>query len=368
MSAEGVITTAEHGGFTVTSNSAGTPEALSESLKIGEPKDPDAKPDLSKAASDLGKKGGEAAAKARRESVKAKPIPDAPKEPAEEPEEAKPEAKAAPEAPEQTEAEKDAEERKSRAQQRVEQATREAAQARREAAELRARLERLEQERTAPAQARDGAGQRPEPRPTQDKPRSEDFENYEDYLDARDQWNREQWTREQKGEQAVQQYTQETIGRFEGFRKKVGAELKANPDLRDTAVPFQDIVSHSSYMVQPGQPHTAFHCVNDELLQSDRPAALMAHLRRNPDVMQSLLRLPDREAITREMAKIEARLDGATSGTPPSTRPASKPEQSKAAPPFQPVKGSPAIAEGSRAPRPGESFDDWYARTQNSKR
>ena len=67
---ESEVTTVEHEGFRIDSNSGASKDDIVSSLSQPKPGDEpeaktDDKPDLSKAASDLGKKGGKAAAKAR---------------------------------------------------------------------------------------------------------------------------------------------------------------------------------------------------------------------------------------------------------------------------------------------------------------
>lgn len=362
------VGTVEHAGFTI-SGTGVSEESLKaldpgngEAAPAGDEKETaDPKDALSKAASELGKKGGEAAAKARKEAAKesAKPIKPIPDKPAAKNEVAAPvepaKEAAEPEAKEETAEE--IEERKSRARERVEQATRDAAEARREVQRLREELERTRREIARP----EGKAE-PEAAPKQEakgKPDPEQFERYEDYLDARDQYNREQWEAEHKQRQALEQRSQRVNGAMETFFGKLGEAAKADPDFHGRTVSFVGELQ-PSFLVKSGEIK-GLNRLSDEIILSEHSGKLVDYFSEHRDEYQRLATLQARE-ITRAVAKIEARLEDATSGNPSSTeRPASKPAVSQAPPPVRPVTGVPSTASGG-VYREGMSFDEWNAK------
>lgn len=354
-----------HGGFTLSGD--GAAEAV-ETLKAAEAP---AEDEVSKAASELGRRGGKAAAEARAE-IKAKPIKD--KEPAEKKAEApaeKPAPKAAAE-PEGDEAPADSEEpdseaaRRSRARQRVEEATRKAAEERREREriarerdELRQRLDRLERERQAPQPAEARRAEPDGPR----KPQPQDFEDYEQYLDARDQWNRQEWQRETEERQRAEKRAESITSKVRSFQAKVqeagGADFLA--EISEDVQALRPTIA-----LQPGEPPTGANFLADALLlQSEHAPALMRHLSDHPREFQRIAELGSPYQIAMEVGRLagilESRGAGATAGASPATgQPASKPA-SKAPPPVRPVTGAPSAAAGDYY-REGEDFDSWNKR------
>lgn len=371
-------TTVAVGGFEVTSNTTDT-AGMVESLKPQTPDSPEprvlvdqGKPvkdepesDLSKAASELGKEGGKAAAKARKAI---KPIPDAPKETKADDTSSVPvepsESESGDDADADAEAAGAAEAKDKRGnprhdpQARVAQATREAKEARERAAALEARLERLERERTAPP-----ADARPEPRAeAPQKPKPEEFESYEEYLDARDKHNREEWTREmtqrQQAHETASRHVQRIAGAVDGLKASIAKAVETTPDFHERVSPEIMGFMPSFTLDRNTQRPNATNGIADYLLSApDRAPDLMLYLTEHPQDLQRIAALSSSHAVTRELAKLEARLDAVTAGV--SSEP---PKSSQANPPVRPVTGAPSVASGNGAPRPGESFDSWYAR------
>ena len=373
--------TVQVGDFTVTSNSDAA--SMVESLKPeaekdeqprvitdkGQPAEDQPKEGLAKAASELGKEGAKAAAKARKEAFKAKPIKDTP-----EPEKKATEAAPEPEATGEPEAEPERKEGKERNDPnvRVREATREAREAREEARlarqeayQERQRREQIERERTNPQGARETR-----PAAAQDGPPAlETFlaenETYsaglEAYMEARDKWRDEQGAKQYQAHAAAAQYAAEVGKRVEGWRGTMGAEAKADPEFIATVKPITDQIGFPSRLLPQGERPGPANWIADELWsEPDRAPALLRHLAANEDDFQRLAALSSPRAITRELARIEASLDAATAGA--SSEPP-KVQTSKASPPVRPVTGAPSVASGDGAPRPGEPFDDWYRRT-----
>jgi hypothetical protein len=80
----------------------------------------------------------------------------------------------------------------------------------------------------------------------------------------------------------------------------------------------------------------------------------MLHLSEHPDELQRIAALTTPRAVSREMAKIEARLEAATTGDPSSKRE----EVSRAAPPVKPVAGKPYVTESGEY-REGMTLDEY---------
>jgi chemotaxis protein histidine kinase CheA len=364
------------GDFTVTSNSpaagvvesltsdkpdAPKPEILVDEGKAVTPEDKD-KAKLSEAASELGKKGAAAAAAKRAEAAKEK-VTEKP-----EPEPEKVETKA-------EDAEKEAE--KSRSKQRVEEATRAAAEAKRQAAQERQARIALEQRlaaleaRSAPPQgqqpqARTEAPQRPQAAPDDDpQPKQEDFEDYGEYVEKRARWaardEHRTAQRQSQAHSAARAYVDTIGGVVNKFHERL--TTAGNGDRATFMEGISPVVAglRPSFLLDEGEQATTHTAIADEIVDSEKGPQIMRYFTDNPDEFQRIATLRTPRDIAREMAKLEAKLDSATSGNPPSSRPpVSKPAFSPAPPPVQPVTGMPNIAEG-QGYREGMSLDD-YAR------
>jgi hypothetical protein len=362
MSDGGVVTT-EVNGWTVTSNSGGSEEQLRANLK------PKTDAAVSQAAKELGKRGGEAAAKARSEKPEAEPAekveakatepaakePEAEEEPAKEAkaegEEEKPEEKAEPE--EKPEEKKpnprhDPKARMLEATRKEAEAKRALAEERRRADDLEARLARLER------------GERPEAK-TEPKPAEQDpdvapelkkyvaeAETYEEglqnYIQARDDWRDRMMSKRAEQEHAA--------------RVRYDAEEK----FRQAAAPIQERFSEEVLQLktvyqalEAGEPVSGANFVATEFVLSPETApALMLHFSEHPDDLQRIAALSNPRAVSREMAKLEARLEAATAGNG-SRR---DDDVSRAAPPVRPVSGKPYVTDATEY-RPGMSLDEY---------
>lgn len=330
------------GGVTVSSSS----ETPAQIRAILSPEKAEA-PDLSKAASELGKKGGQAAAKARAEAEKENAEPDrshvgdpgAGK--ADHPEpgvDREPQSAAV-----DTET---SEERKSRAKERVEQATREAAELKRELARERENRERAERERDEERRARSTPAReerQPEAR-AEGKPKVEDFDEYEQYLDARDQYNRRSWQAEHEQQEKARRQHEHTRGVVKTYAQAMKAAEAADPQFWDTL--SEDVAMLEPTVTIQGRP-TGKNFIADILVaKPTNAAALMRHFSEQAAEFKRISGLSNPYEIAYEVGKIEARLEGATAGNPSSDeRQGSNPELSLARPPARPVAVSPRTAE-----------------------
>lgn len=301
---------------------------------------------VSKAASELGKKGGEAAAKAKAEKAKIAKA-EAAKEP-----EPKVEAK-----PEETPEQKEAAEEKKRSKERVEQATRQAAELKRQLASERQEREKLAQRLAEIEQRTAKPAESQKPTATDDpEPQEGQFENYSDYIKAAARWNArnefsqrmETTKREAQTRYLAQTYAERVSKTVETFHDRMTKAAEADPLFteRTNGVAVQ---LRPSFELEPGERPGPLNTVADEIMSSEVGPQILDYFSKNESEFQRIAALRSAREVTREMAKIEARLDGATAGTPPTDeRPVSKPELSRATPPVQPVTGKPHIAEDSR--------------------
>ena len=293
------------------------------------------------AAAKLGKAGGEASAKARAEK-------------AEEKEPAKPEAKPEEDKPGNP---------RHDARARVMQATREAAEAKREAAALKAELEKL---RTAPAKPE------AEAKPARDpnaKPTSDQFDTYEEYVEAVADWKTEQ--KLAKAEEARQQrehaerYAAAVTQHMGNFRQKIGKDQEtllsqADPDLLE---------AKPTFMLPPGTPPGPENAIADEIMSSEHPTELILYLSEHQEDVNRLLGLPSSYAIARAIGAIEAKLPLNGNGAEkPEVKPEKKAEApvSKAAPPVKPVTGSAQVSGDEELDPEEVDFDRWVS-VQNAR-
>lgn len=337
---DGGLSQVTHDGLTVVSNSE-TADEIRENLEAepkpldGEPEDPKEaeKKKLTKAASELGKKGGEAAAKARAEKDDL----------AEEPEE-KAEAK-----PEKEE-DKPGNPRKD-ARARVMEATRAAAEARkaREAAEARAealeaRLARLEAEAKKLGL---GAGDGPDKAVTgQDrsqagngKPTVDKYDTYEEFVEALADWKAEQREQKRARESEIQSEANRHADRIgktvQAFNERVLKAAEVDPNLMQRVRP-ELLELKPTFTLPPGTPAGPENDIAQAIVESENPGALLAHFSEHSEDYERLLRLPDTFSVVRAIGALEAKLE---SGQRPGNVIAEA--VSKAKPPVRPIQGSP---------------------------
>lgn len=144
------------------------------------------------------------------------------------------------------------------------------------------------------------------------EPRQEQFQTYEAYIDARTEWRVQQEIskRDQTATQAKQ--TEQSAQR----RAALEADLKKSeasiPDIREVV---EMVTSDNSFPISPAMA--------DAIMESDKAAALLYWLGKNPDRAASIYRLSPFSA-ARELGRIEATLSTparltATQAPPPPT-------------------------------------------------
>lgn len=338
-------------GWTVQSNEASGEEIQKDLESVAEKKETKKEePDASTAAAVLGKKGGEAAAAAR----KIKPIPLR--------KEAKPAgdvdtprgdaaldgnsaAGTEPGGDEPTQAgpdEKPLGKPRDDPRARMLEATRKEAEAKRQAAEYQRQLAERDAELARYRQGQPPQQQQPQEQPWQyAKPpfKPEEFAEYEDFIAASMAWNRQQWLEEMQHQQAVDAAAQELDNHIISWQDRTKSALPTLEDFEaKVAEPVRMLMPTQAALVQ-GLPVGPLNTVADEIMSSEQAPALMLHLSEHPDVLQRLATLPSVQAVQREMARLEAKVEAASAGTSvPTPAPISK-----AKPPVRPVTSSPPV-------------------------
>ncbi len=366
-SAEDLIAT-----FTPKKDDSSTPREVK--AKGSEPE----KSPLSKAASELGKKGGKAAAAAR---VKAD------KEDAEE--EAEQEAKSAPdraakpdkaaETKKAGEAEGDNEEAESAdrplgkprndPRARIQQLATERDEHKRRADAAEARATAAERTKAQPAKE-----EKPEPvQASADpaKPKLADFlanhNTYdgaiEAYEDARDTYRDKQFQTRQAQEEGHRKVVEHISTHVDTFHERLTGLPKNDPGQKAAFDEFmgslpEALLAPPSFMLPRGQAGSK-NLMADLAIKSDKPREVYEHWADNPDDYQRIAALQDPLLIAGEMAILSHSLDAATAGT------SSRPEASRAKPhPVKPVTGTPHAIDGW--PADDSSYDD-HVRVMNAK-
>ena len=337
-------TTVEVGNFTVTSTSA-TEDQIRE--EMGEPEA------VSKAAAELGKKGGEASAAKRAAEAKEKP----------EPKEAKPKAEEdepEPPAEEDDEPESGGEgvklgKPRHDPKARMLEATRKEAEAKRERDAAKAEADTARRERDALRAEVEAAKvmARPAekaPASTDGEPKEDDFPSYTDYVKAASRYEAQQFWKAEKEKEARdtehrksledidRSLKQSSLARKEYAKtdgtwlEKVSEEVKAIANMPSIAVDREKV--------------GADHIIADEIIIADEKdpskaigPRLMLHFTDHPEDLQRIRALRTYQAVQVEMRVLARSLNGAvTAGAAPKAI-------SKASPPLRPVSGSPNTAE-----------------------
>jgi len=336
----GPIATVSHDGFSISSNESsakdikanlesepapldGTPEEAEES------KEKEAKKKRSEAASELGKAGGKAAAEARKAQDDLDDEEEAP--------EAKEPEKKAVEAPEDEEEPSKGNPRRD-AKARIQQLARERAEERSKRVALEARLEALEAAKAPP---------KPEPTPEPGKPQPDQYETYEQYVEALTDHKMEERIRkmakEAQDRQRVDAHTKSVIERVDGFNERI----KGEPELMERVDPrLLDL--QPTFTLPPGKTPGPQNDLAEEIVSSPMAPRLLMYLTENEGEVRRILALPNSREITRAIAHLEAKLEEGPAPIPPHTSQEGSVKQftfSKAAPPVTPIKGSPSVTE-----------------------
>lgn len=335
------------GGFTVSTNAETAEDVKANFASEEKPKDgPEPDPEkeeaeeVSRAAAALGKKGGEAAAEKRAKEAK--------------------EAKRAKVAEEGAEAEpKEGDEKPlgkpgDDPRARMLQATREAADLKRQLAAERQDLaaERRERERLAAEVSRARASEAkpaavPRASGADAEPDEKDFDDYGKYVEARARWGTREEIRKHQHEHGLRQrahaYAHQVDTSVTLFNDRVQEMMKADPQFMERISDEVWDVMVPSFMLDPGERKGPHNVIADEVRDSEQGPAILLHLTEHPEELQRIATLGTAREVSREMAKLEAKLENgngvATAGTSP------RAFVSRAKPPIRPVTGTPQAAD-----------------------
>lgn len=150
------------------------------------------------------------------------------------------------------------------------------------------------------------------------KPKSENFETNEDYIEALTDWKIEQREKREALKLQQEKLKSEFKEKAETFQSRLTEFQKNTPDFSETIEDVDDI-------------QISVH-VQDAILTSDFGPALMYELAKNRDVYEKINGLP-RDRAFLEIGKIEAKIQEKNSSTP--TKQAK--QTTKAPPPIKPV-------------------------------
>lgn len=345
-------------GFTVTSNTE-TAEQLQANLNV----EPAEKPDLSEAASELGK----ASAAARKAE---KPDGNETSEAEAKPKEGQDESgnETATKSLGKPAADEDADIKNPSIKARMEERARAAKQykqawesERQERERLAAEFERFRQS-AKPAEA-------PKPKVDPDaEPNQADFEDYADYTKAVGKHAAAMEFKRLQGEAQkhaqASQFVQAMDARVKTYNERMKTAAEADPTFRQKVAEIEGMLPLPSEFLDDPKQFGPYHVVSDELTRSEKAPALMLYLAEHPEVLQRIASLGSPREVSREMARIEGRLDGATTAT------RVLPQVSQAKPPVRPVTGAPHTAES--VPDDGSSYEDhkryWDAKEKSARR
>jgi len=340
----GAVVNVVHDGFQISSNE-GSADKIKENLEsepasldgpTEDPKEAERKK-VSKAASELGKRGGEAAAKARAKG----------EEGLESTESGQDEPKVKEEPKKAVTGDEDDDEGKPGnprhdAKARIQQLARERAEERAKREKLEARLAELEA-RVAP---------KVEPKaPTApaatEKPRPDQFETYEDYVEALTDHKMEQrlkkLTQEAEEQRRIQTHTQDVVRKVETFNERIAQ----TPDLIERVDP-RLLQIQPTFTLTPGTAPGPQNALADEIIWSEMAPQIMLYLTDHEDEVRRILALPNAREIARAIAKLEDKLTPSQVEAEPAAPVLRAVSQAK--PPVRPVTPTPAAG--------GDDVDD----------
>lgn len=232
-----------------------------------------------------------------------------------------------------------------------EQARRDADAARQELAALRAQLQPQAPAETPRSQSAPVDAADPEPI-------EEQFDTYREFVRAQAQWAARQqlsqfmqFAQQQAEQQQVEQHRTTAAS---AFAERMQQAQAAQPELLAQLDP--DVLNaRPSMSLAPGEAPTGETAFADLVLHHDQPDRLLTYFSDHKDDYRRLTALHPMLAM-RELGRLEARLDAASSGSvsTPST-------VSQAKPPIQPVGRGASVPIGARDPKDINSLAEWEA-------
>lgn len=220
---------------------------------------------------------------------------------------------------------------KKNAETRVQELLRERHEQNQRIAELERRLQPAAPKTDEPPAASSPASVASDPFPEYDawlKQAGNEAGTYEAYLDARTD---HRWQQKEAAQQAAQQQTraqQEGRQRMAAFIERRDAAIAADPS-------FLEVLSDDVRAIEPidglppGAPIGPLNVAAQEIVQSPLAPQIMRHLSTHPDEFNAL-RTATPAQVVRAIAKLEAKLEASTPGSPAAAAPPSPPPITKA--------------------------------------
>ena len=183
--------------------------------------------------------------------------------------------------------------------------------------------------------------------PTDEKPTPEQYQTYEEYIDAFTDWKTDrriaQFQEKSRRDASAEQQTRTMMGRVEAFRDRIAAATEADPESLERVDPeIQGL--RPTFMLAPNERPGPENDIAQAVFESEYSMELMLHLSAHPEEMVRLAGLPDSFAVARAMGALEAKV---TAAPRPRLGPAPEREApaSRAKPPVKPLSGSAQHAE-----------------------
>lgn len=144
------------------------------------------------------------------------------------------------------------------------------------------------------------------------KPKPEDFESHELYLDARDDWNRKEWSRAAKADAEKDRVQSEWAGKQSTFNERLAAFKAKTPDYDEVDSEITDALMEAGL---PGVSPT----LQGVFVRSDNGPELAYQLAKDPSEFVRICKLAPMDAV-RELGKFEATLALKASASKPETK------------------------------------------------
>jgi hypothetical protein len=177
---------------------------------------------------------------------------------------------------------------------------------------------------------------------TSKKPKAEDFEKHEEFIEAMADWKAEQKLADREAKQREAQVKSEGQKKRDEHFKRYEEFKAKHEDFEET---LEDIKGIQVSMT-----------VNNAIIESEFGPALMYEFAKNPDELKRISAL-DPIAAAKAIGKIEARIEK-DSSLEKEEKVEAKPETTKAPKPIKPVGGKASVIKTIRDDLP---YDEWVA-------
>lgn len=164
------------------------------------------------------------------------------------------------------------------------------------------------------------------------RPKADDFETYEEYIESVAEWTAEQKFKAKEVETEKKAVEQSAKQKLDAHNQRVDAYKEANPDFQDLAEEFFE---------EHGEDFRLSGPLTEAIAESDNGAALLHELLKNQETLLAINSMNPSKAF-RELGKIEARLEASSE-----QKAETKIKTTKAPPPAKTMNASGASAKRS---------------------